>query len=283
MLPGPIGDGSHGLAGPLIVDINIGAHAGICVVLLLVRIETVIVALVFAGHIVRQFVELQALTPHLVLVDGRAEAGEYRVPIMPSVVDRNVPLRDRHFPAHRYDKSVWKHQIRHTDVGVLRIDLAQRHYAKSEIGRFDFDARPRKLAHDFRHRYRRIDRRVTKQLAVTLFGILIVKKTMQKRRVRGIDADLERLQPVAVNHPFESEGVRMRRDEAVETRKIRGRAAAHIREQMPLRSITGYAFWRMLRHKLLSSGSAGVCRHFPSMSNSQPWNAQRNPPSSRRP
>ena len=54
---------------------------------------------------------------------------------------------------------------------------------------------------------------------------------MQERGVRGIDADLERLQPVAIDHALEREGVAVRRDEAVEMRKRRRLARAHIGEQ----------------------------------------------------
>src|ERR1700722_1211985 len=48
MLLGTVLDGAHRLAGPLIVHIDVGAHAGIGRVLLLVRLEAVIVALVLA-------------------------------------------------------------------------------------------------------------------------------------------------------------------------------------------------------------------------------------------
>ena len=48
-----------------------------------------------------------------------------------------------------------------------------------------------------------------------------MEETMQERGVRRIDADLERLQPVAVDHALEGEGVGGRRDEAIELRKCR--------------------------------------------------------------
>src|SRR5579863_9117664 len=43
MLLGAVLDRAHGLASPLIMDVNVGAHAGIGRVLLLVGVETVIV------------------------------------------------------------------------------------------------------------------------------------------------------------------------------------------------------------------------------------------------
>src|SRR5579863_7484059 len=51
-------DRAHGFAGPLVVHVDVGAHAGIGRVLLLVRIEAVIVALVLARDVVGQLVEL---------------------------------------------------------------------------------------------------------------------------------------------------------------------------------------------------------------------------------
>src|SRR5262249_49373707 len=58
-----------------------------------------------------------------------------------------------------------------------------------------------------------------------------MKETMQERRVDRIDADLERLQPVALDHALECEGVAGRRDEAVEMRERRRLAGPEIGEQ----------------------------------------------------
>ncbi len=46
--------------------------------------------------------------------------------------------------------------------------------------------------------------------------ILVLVEAVQVGGVGGIDADLQRLQPVAVDHALEGEGVRARRQEAVE-------------------------------------------------------------------
>src|SRR6202521_5116429 len=70
MLARAILNRAHRLAGPLVVHIDVGAHAGIGRVLLLARIEAVIVAPVLARHVVRQFIELEPLAAHLVLVYG---------------------------------------------------------------------------------------------------------------------------------------------------------------------------------------------------------------------
>src|ERR1700722_11370454 len=63
----------HRRAGPLIVHVDVGPHAGIGRVFLLVRVEAVIVVLVLAWRVIRQFVKLEPLAAHLVLVHGRAE------------------------------------------------------------------------------------------------------------------------------------------------------------------------------------------------------------------
>ena len=54
---------------------------------------------------------------------------------------------------------------------------------------------------------------------------------MQERGVRRIDADLERLQPVAIDHALEREGVAVGGDEAIEVRERRRLARPHIGEQ----------------------------------------------------
>src|SRR5215470_12263413 len=51
---------------------------------------------------------------------------------------------------------------------------------------------------------------------------------MQERRVNRVDADLERLQPVAIDHTLERERVAVRGNEAVEMRKCRRLAGPEI-------------------------------------------------------
>src|SRR6266545_547804 len=63
MLLGAILDRAHRLAGPLVVHVDVSAHASEGLVLLLVRIEAVIVALVLARDVVRQLIELEPLAP----------------------------------------------------------------------------------------------------------------------------------------------------------------------------------------------------------------------------
>ena len=49
---------------------------------------------------------------------------------------------------------------------------------------------------------------VAEHAAVGLRRILVLEEAMQERGVRRIDADFERLQPVALDHALEGEGVR---------------------------------------------------------------------------
>ena len=69
---------------------------------------------------------------------------------------------------------------------------------------------------------------VPEHLAVTFVGILILEEAVQERGVHRIDADFERLQPVAIDHALEGEGVGARRNEAVKIRKCRRLAGAEI-------------------------------------------------------
>ena len=200
---------------------------------LLVRIEAVIVALVLARDVIRQLVKREALAAHFMLVDRRAEAGEDRVPVVPIVVDRHVPLRDRHLARHGNDETVRENEIGHADVRVGAADATQRDHAHPVICRLDLNLRAGKLAHDPRHRHLGIDRLVAKQLAVALRGLLVMEEAMQEGCVGWVDAHLERLQPVAVDHALECEGVGRRRREAVELGKGRRLARSHIGEQDP--------------------------------------------------
>ena len=73
--------------------------------------------------------------------------------------------------------------------------------------------------------------RVAEHPAVALVRILVLEEAVQERSVHRVDADLERLQPVAIDHALEGEGVGCGRDEAVEIRKRRRLARAEIGPQ----------------------------------------------------
>src|SRR5690606_34931645 len=66
--------------------------------------------------------------------------------------------------------------------------------------------------------------------AVGLVGVVILEEAMQERGMRGVDADFECLQPVAVDVSLEGERVVLGRDEAVEFGKRRRLARTHVGE-----------------------------------------------------
>ena len=72
---------------------------------------------------------------------------------------------------------------------------------------------------------------VAEHAAVAFVRILVLEEAVQERGVHRIDADFERLQPVAIDHALERERVGRRRDEAVELRERRRLAGAEIGPQ----------------------------------------------------
>ena len=116
-------------------------------------------------------------------------------------------------------------------MGVLVADLAQGEQAQAVVGALDVDLRPRELAHHPRHRDVGIGGGGAELLAVGgARWILVLVEAVQVGGVRRIDADLERLQPVAVDQALEGEGVRAGREEAVEVGEGRRLAFAEIGE-----------------------------------------------------
>src|SRR5207253_9943576 len=63
--------------------------------------------------------------------------------------------------------------------------------------------------------------RAAELLAVSRRRVLVLEEAMQIGGVRGIDADFERLEPVAGHVPLERKSVGLRRDKTVELRKGR--------------------------------------------------------------
>src|SRR3954452_9142933 len=151
MLAGAVLDRAHRFHCPLIVHVDVASHAGVGRSRLLVRIEAVSVGLVLARAIIRQLIKLEALVAHLVLVDRGRIAGEDRIPIAVLVVDRNVPLRDRHLRAHRYDEAMREKLIGDANMRPLLIDLAQRDQPQPVFGLLDIDDGAIVFAQDFGH------------------------------------------------------------------------------------------------------------------------------------
>ena len=168
------------------------------------------------------------------MIDRRAEAGEDRVPVAARVVDRHMPLGDRHLGAHRDHESIGEDEVGHAHMRVLLVELAQREQAQAVVGRLDVELGPRELAQQPRHRDVGIGGGGAELLAVGAAGVLVLVEAVQVRGVRRIDADLERLQPVAVDQALEGEGVRARRQEAVEVGEGGRLAFAEIGEDDPV-------------------------------------------------
>ena len=99
---------------------------------------------------------------------------------------------------------------------VLLVEFAQREEAQAVVGRLDVEPRPRVLAQQPGHRDVGVGGGRAELLAVGRAGVLVLVEAMQVGGVRRVDADLQGLQPVALDQPLEGEGVGAGRQEAVE-------------------------------------------------------------------
>jgi hypothetical protein len=97
----------------------------------------------------------------------------------------------------------------------------------------DVDVGPRVLAHHPGDRHAGIGGSGAELPAVARRRIFVREEPVQVRRVRRVDADLGRLQPVAVPVALERERVRLGGHEAVEARERRRLAFAEVREEDP--------------------------------------------------
>ena len=116
---------------------------------------------------------------------------------------------------------------------LLVVDLAQGEQPHAVVGARHRDLGAVVFAQYLRDRQVGIRGLAAELLSITIGDVLVLLKAVQKGCVRRIDADLQRLQPVAVPVALEGEGVGVRRGEAVEMRE-RGRlAGAQPGEQDP--------------------------------------------------
>src|SRR6476660_5663303 len=114
---------------------------------------------------------------------------------------------------------------------ALRVDLAQRDQAHSIFSVFHIDDGTIVFAHDSGHRKIAARGGAAELLAIGCRRILILEKPMQIGCVRRIDADLQRLKPVAAPVALERKSVAVRGDETVEFRKGRRLTLAKIRPE----------------------------------------------------
>ena len=110
----------------------------------------------------------------------------------------------------------------------LRIQFAQCDQAQAVFGVLDIDDRVVVFAQNLRHRHVAAGGCAAELLAVGCGRVLVLEEAMQERGVRRIDADFERLQPIAVHVALERKRMAVGCDEAVDLRKRRRLAFAEV-------------------------------------------------------
>ena len=230
MLARAVLDAPLGFNRPLVMGIHVEAHARVGRALLLLRIVAVAVLAIAARAIERQFILREALIAHLRLVHRAGETGEDGEPIIVPVIHRHMPLGDGHVLGQRNDEGIREDDVGHPHMGKRVVDLAQGGDAHAVVGAVDIDLRARIVAQHLGDRQVRIRRRATEGAAIGAVGVCILLIAMEEGGMRRVHADFQRLQPVALDETLEGEGVRVRRDEAVEVREGRRRAFAQISE-----------------------------------------------------
>ena len=125
-----------------------------------------------------------------------------------------MPLRDRHLLAHGNDEAVREKLVGDAHMGALVVELAQRDQAQAIFGVLDIDDRAVVFAQDLCHRHVGAGGSAAELLAVGRRRILVLEEAMQERGVRRIDADFQRLQPVAVHVALERKDVAVGGNEA---------------------------------------------------------------------
>ena len=230
VFPGAVLDRAHAFDRPLVVHVDVEPHARPGQGGLLFRIEPVAVAPVLERRVVGQAVLLHPLLSHQLLVDRLVEAREQRVPVAVLVIDRNVPLGDRHLAAHRDADGAGEDLVRDPHVGETALHVPEGGQLEAEIGLLDPDLGARVLAQEPGHRDVGFGRAVAELPAVAVLRVFVLEEAMQEGGMGGVDADLERLQPVALPQTLEREDVGLGRPETVEAGKIGRLVRAHVRE-----------------------------------------------------
>jgi hypothetical protein len=242
-------DRPHALDRPLVVQVDVVlAHAEVGARALVFRIEAPVIVAAVDRRVVGQGHAGQALRAHRFLVERLGEAGEERVPVGVRVVDRHMHLRDRDRLRERDHEGRRKRGMGDAHVGEAIGHRPQRRQAQQAVGDgVEADLGAMELAHDPRHRPAlAADVAGARGAELATVGLVVghrsvVQVAVQERRMRRIDADLERLQPVAVPQALEGEAVAGRGDEGVERRQAQGvdpSAPSHA-NSTPARSCSG--------------------------------------------
>ena len=186
-------DAAHPFNRPLVMDVDIKPHARVGHRRLFGRVIMIIVGPVFQRRVIGQAMFFQPLFPHQILIHRFLKAGEHRVPIASIVINRHVPLGDRHFTRHWNADRFGEDLIGDTHMGMAVVKPAQRGDLQAKIGFLDFDVRSWIFAQKLRHRDVGVGCLVAELPAVSFRRIFVLKKPMQERGVRRIYADFQGL------------------------------------------------------------------------------------------
>ena len=101
-----------------------------------------------------------------------------------------MPLSDSHLVRHRNRDRCWKHLVGYADMGLVIFHVTQGDDAQTIVRLFYVNLRARIFSEELGHRDVTISDAVTKLLAITFGGVLVLEITMQKRGVGRVDSDL---------------------------------------------------------------------------------------------
>ena len=230
MLTGSVLYCPHAFNSPLVMHVDVFfTHAEVGAARLLFRVKAPAVMPAGLGNIVGQGNKLLALRAHGFLVKRCRKAGEKRVPEGLRVIDRYVHLRDGHGLGQRNHKRRRKYGLRDAYMGQGVGHAAQCGELHAPGLAVKADVGLRKLAHDARHgplfAIKPACAGASELLACRVVANLaqgfVLQKSVQKGRMRGVNADFKSLQPVGVPQALEGKAVSGRSVKAVKGRKGR--------------------------------------------------------------
>ena len=173
---------------------------------------------------------LEPLFAHQFLVHRAGEAGEHGIPIAGFIIDGDVPLGDDHLAAHRDRDRLGEDLVRDPHMGLAVVEMAQGDDAHPVFGFLDSNVRARVVAQQLGHRDVGIGGLVAELLAIAVGGVFVFEETVQERGVCRVDADLHRLQPIALPQTLEGKDMGVGGAETVEIGEFRRLTRPHIGE-----------------------------------------------------
>jgi hypothetical protein len=195
---GPVLDGAHAFAGPLVVHIDVVlAHAQIGAGLLFLGVEAPVVVASGLGDVAGQGDGGQALVAHGVLVHRAVETGEEGVPVVVCVIDRHMHLGDGHGGRRADHEGLREDRVRDAHVHEVVRHAPQRcqtdapgHGLVADVGLSEF-------AHDTGHgpvfAVLLAQAGAAELLAVAVLQRRVIEEAVQVGRVGRVYADLEGL------------------------------------------------------------------------------------------